>query len=130
MSEGRRRSVWRGPRSTGGCGCASFIVVLTLGLLLSLFNTDIGIGISVRVPPTEINATAAGSVGKKENASAVLPGYVRGHLGSNQDSSIRDLLSGFDVQVDQRSTGLAANHAYDLGRRGYGAVRFIIQSNM
>jgi hypothetical protein len=61
------------------------IIVLTLGLLLSLFNSDIGIGISLRVPFTDSNVTAAGSVGKKEHASAVLPAYARGHLGSNQD---------------------------------------------
>jgi hypothetical protein len=53
--------------------------------LLSLFNTDIGIGISVRVPLTDSNVTVAGSVGKKDRASDVLPGYVRGRLGSNQD---------------------------------------------
>jgi len=61
------------------------IVVLTLGLVLSLFNSDIGIGISVRVPLTDANVSAAGSVGKKEHAADVLPPYVRGHLGSNQD---------------------------------------------
>jgi len=60
-------------------------VVLTLGLLLSLFNTDLGIGLSVRVAFTDANITLAGSVGKKENASQALPAYVRGHLGSNQD---------------------------------------------
>jgi len=52
------------------------IVVLTLGLVLSLFNSDIGIGISVRVPLTDANVTVAGSVGKKDHASAVLPPYV------------------------------------------------------
>lgn len=85
MSEGRRRSGWRGPGGPGGCGCASVIVVLTLGLLLSLFSTDLGIGISVRVPFTDANVTLAGSVGKKEHASDALPAYVRGRLGSNQD---------------------------------------------
>jgi hypothetical protein len=85
MGEGRRRSGWRGRGGPGGCGCASVIVVLTLGLLLSLFNSDIGLGLSVRVPLTDSNITLAGSVGKKDRASAVLPSYARGHLGSNQD---------------------------------------------
>src|ERR1700737_652368 len=85
MSGERRRSGWRGPGSPGGCGCTSIIVVLPLGLFLSLFNTDIGIGLSVRVPLTDVNITAAGSVGKKDHAPDVLPAYVRGRLGSNQD---------------------------------------------
>jgi hypothetical protein len=54
-------------------------------LVLSLFNSDIGIGISVRVPFTDSNVTLAGSVGKKDHAAGVLPGYVRGRLGSNQE---------------------------------------------
>jgi hypothetical protein len=61
------------------------IVVLTLGLLLSLLNTDIGIGISVRVPLTQSNVTVAGSVGKKDRAAQALPAYVRERLGGNQD---------------------------------------------
>ena len=85
MSAARRRAGWRGPSSPGGCGCTSVIVVLTLGLLLSLFNTDIGLGISVRVPLTDSNVTVAGSVGKKDHAADVLPGYVRSRLGSNQE---------------------------------------------
>jgi hypothetical protein len=85
MSEERHRSRWRGTGGPGGCGCAGVIVVLTLGLILSLLNTDIGIGISVRVPFTESNVTVAGSVGKREHASDVLPAYVRGRLGGNQN---------------------------------------------
>jgi hypothetical protein len=54
-------------------------------LVLSLFNSDIGIGISVRVPFTDSNVTLAGSVGKKDHSADVLPGYVRGRLGSNQE---------------------------------------------
>jgi hypothetical protein len=54
-------------------------------LVLSLFNSDIGIGISVRVPLTDSNVTLAGSVGKKDHAADVLPGYVRSRLGSNQE---------------------------------------------
>ena len=64
----------RGGRGGGGCGCASLIVVLTVGLLLTLFNTAIGVGVSVRVPFTASNVTLAGSVGKKEKAPESLPG--------------------------------------------------------
>ena len=61
------------------------IVVLTLGLLLSLFNADIGIGVSVRIPFTDSNLTIAGSVGKKEKAADALPRYVQSKLGGNQN---------------------------------------------
>src|SRR5207245_10562895 len=69
MSENRRR--WRGGRGGCGCGCASIFVVLTAGLLLSLFSADVGIGVSVRVPFTESNITIAGSVGKKDKAAEI-----------------------------------------------------------
>jgi hypothetical protein len=81
---GRDRRRWRG----GGCGggCASVVVVLTAGLILSLFNAAIGIGFSVRVPFTSsTNVTLAGSVGKKEKAPDALPPYVHGKLGGNQN---------------------------------------------
>ncbi len=61
------------------------IVVLTAGLLLTLFNAAVGIGVSFRVPFTEINLTVAGSVGKKEKAVDALPPYVHGRLGGNQN---------------------------------------------
>lgn len=79
----RRGKGWH--RSKGGCGCAGVLVVLTVGLLLSLFNADIGIGVSVHVPFTNANITVAGSVGKKDHAEEVLPGYVHGRLGGNQN---------------------------------------------
>jgi hypothetical protein len=86
----RRREGWRWRRGgcNGGCsgGCASVIVVLTAGLILTLFNVAIGIGVSVRVPFTSsTNVTLAGSVGKKEKAPEALPPYVRGKLGGNQN---------------------------------------------
>jgi len=85
MDDGRRdRRGWRG----GGCGggCASVIVVLTFGLILSLFNAAVGIGVSVRVPFTSsTNVTLAGSVGKKDKAPDALPPYVHGKLGGNQN---------------------------------------------
>lgn len=61
-------------------------MVLTAGLILTLFNTAIGIGVSVRVPFTSsTNVTLAGSVGKKEKAPDALPSYVHGKLGTNDD---------------------------------------------
>ena len=83
MSESRGR--WRGGRGGCGCGCASIFVVLTAGLLLSLFNADVGIGVSVRIPFTESNVTVAGSVGKKDKAPNALPPYVHGRLASNEN---------------------------------------------
>ena len=60
-------------------------MVLTVGLLLSLFNGAIGIGVSIRVPFTDSNLTVAGSVGQKQKAVDSLPGYAEGRLGSNQN---------------------------------------------
>lgn len=83
--EGSRRR-WRGGRGgCGGVGCSSVVVVLTVGLLLTLFNTSVGVGASVRIPFTESNLTIAGSVGKKEKAPGALPPYVHGMLGGNQN---------------------------------------------
>ena len=61
------------------------IIVLTVGLLLTIFNTAISIGVSVRIPLTQSNVTVAGSVGKKEKAPDALPSYVHGKLGGNQN---------------------------------------------
>jgi hypothetical protein len=83
QEERRSRRRWRG--GCGGYGCASVGVVLTLGLLLSLFNAAIGIGVSVRVPLTSANVTLAGSVGKKDKSPDALPPYVHGKLGGNQN---------------------------------------------
>jgi hypothetical protein len=60
-------------------------VVLTVGLLLSLFNGAIGVGVTVRVPFTDSNLTLAGSVGKKEKAVSSLPNYTSGRLARNQN---------------------------------------------
>jgi hypothetical protein len=76
----------RGYRPSGwGFGCASVLVVLTIGLVLSLFHAAVGIGASVRVPFTDSNLTVAGSVGQKEKAVGALPGYAEGRLGGNQN---------------------------------------------
>ena len=87
MSEERRSERrWRGPRgNVGGCGCASVFVVLTVGLLLSIFNAALGIGVSIRVPFTQSNLTVAGSVGEKDKTVSALPEYVQGRVGKNQN---------------------------------------------
>jgi hypothetical protein len=79
---GKRRP-WRG--GGWGCGCTSVVVVLTAGLVLSLFNWAIGLGASVRVPFTSSNVTIAGSLGAKQKAPQVLPNYTRERLGGNQN---------------------------------------------
>jgi hypothetical protein len=60
-------------------------VVLTIGLLLSLFGAAIGVGVSIRVPLTDSNLTVAGSVGQKQKAVPSLPTYTEGRLGGNQN---------------------------------------------
>lgn len=60
-------------------------MVLTVGLILSFFNADVGLGLSVRVPLTNSNVTIAGSVGKKDKAIDALPSYVHGRLADNHN---------------------------------------------
>ena len=60
-------------------------MVLTLGLLLSVFNTAVGLGISVRVPFTGSNLSLAGTVGDKGKAPDVLPAYLKGKLADNHN---------------------------------------------
>ncbi len=74
-----------GNRGWGCGGCASFLVVITVGLILTLFGIAIGVGVSARIPFTQSNVTLAGSVGKKEKAPDALPSYVHGKLGGNQN---------------------------------------------
>ena len=83
MSDRRRYRPWRG--GTWGCGCTSVVVVLTAGLVLSLFNAAIGLGASVRIPFTSSNLTIAGSLGVKGKAPQALPGYTQERLGGNQN---------------------------------------------
>ena len=59
--------------------------MLTIGLLLTLFGSAVGIGASLGVPFTNSNITIAGAVGKKEKAVGALPGYVADKVGSNQN---------------------------------------------
>lgn len=72
-------------RRRRGFGCGGFLFVLILGVALSLFNTDIGIGLSVRVPFTQSNLTLAASIGAKNKTTDALPDYTRGRLGGNQN---------------------------------------------
>jgi hypothetical protein len=82
-NEGSRgRGSRRGRR---GWGCGGFLFVLIVGLALSIFNTDIGVGLSVRVPFTHSNLTLAASIGAKQKTGNALPDYTRGRLGGNQD---------------------------------------------
>ena len=83
--ESRRRSRGFRPRGGCGCGCGGFLVVLTLGIALSLFNTDFGVGVSARIPFTEANVTVAASIGAKAKAADALPAYAHGRLGGNQN---------------------------------------------
>lgn len=75
---------WRG-RGRYGCGLAGFFVVLTVGIILSLFNVVFGVGVSVRVPFTTSNVTLAGSLGAKDKAVGALPSYTQGRLAGNQN---------------------------------------------
>src|SRR2546428_9737308 len=68
-----------------GFGCASFFFVLTVGIVLSLFNAALSFGVSVRVPLTDSNFTVAGSVGGKDKAVVALPHYEEGRVGANEN---------------------------------------------
>jgi len=86
MSDGSgRRRGFRPGRGGCGAGCASLLVVLTVGLLLSLFNAAVGIGVSIQVPFSESNLIVAGSVGQKQKAVASLPNYAEGRLADNRN---------------------------------------------
>ena len=61
------------------------MVVLTVGIALSLFNADLGVGVSARIPFTQSNITLAGSIGAKDKAATALPDYTYGRLGGNQN---------------------------------------------
>src|ERR1700694_5733544 len=87
MSEETKQVRYRTRYRNRGCGfgCASFFFVLTVGIVMSLFNLAVGFGVSVRVPLTDSNVTVAGSVGSKDKAVAVLPPYAAGKVGGNQN---------------------------------------------
>jgi hypothetical protein len=87
MDAGDRKRPRRFKRAGGGCGfgCGGFFVVLTLGILLSLFNADFGIGLSIRVPFTQSNVTVAAAIGAKGKITNALPDYANSRLGGNQN---------------------------------------------
>jgi hypothetical protein len=83
-NEARPRRRGRGC-SRGGCGCALPSIVLVVGIILAIFSTNLGIGVSVRVPFTESNLSVAGSVGSKELAIDTLPNYVEQKVADNNN---------------------------------------------
>jgi hypothetical protein len=86
VEEERKRRWGKGPGCIGcGSGCGGFLVVFILGGALSLFNAAFSLGVSVGVPFTQNNITAAGSIGAKDKAEDALPEYLRGRLGGNQN---------------------------------------------
>jgi hypothetical protein len=66
-------------------GCALPSIVLVVGIILAIFGTNLGIGVSVRVPFTESNLSVAGSVGSKEMAIETLPNYVEQKVADNNN---------------------------------------------
>ncbi len=85
MNEEPRRTGFRYRNQGCGCGCGGFFLVLTVGIILSLFNAGVGIGASVRIPFTTSNITVAGSIGAKAKTVGSLPDYTEGRLGGNQN---------------------------------------------
>lgn len=71
----------RGPR----IGFAGFFVVITVGLILMLINVGFSIGLTLKIPFTNINITGAGCLGQKAKAVQALPSYTQGKLGDNHD---------------------------------------------
>jgi hypothetical protein len=76
-----------GGRPGCGClsGCGSFLFVLVLGGALSVFSAVFGVGVSVGIPFTQSNITAAGSIGTKDKVEGALPNYTRDRLAGNQN---------------------------------------------
>ena len=85
MNSGERTSETRSYRGGRGCGCTVPLVVLIVGIALALFGSNVGIGVSARVPFTESNLTWAGSVGSKDLAIDTLPDYVEQKVGDNSN---------------------------------------------
>lgn len=66
-------------------GWSFFFIVLIFGLLLATFSVGIGAAASVRIPFTPSNLSVGGSLGKKEVAEQVLPGYLRNRVADNSN---------------------------------------------
>jgi hypothetical protein len=56
-----------------------------LGGALSLFNVVFGLGVSIGIPFTQSNVTAAGAIGTKDKVVEALPNYAQGRLAGNQN---------------------------------------------
>lgn len=82
---GERTNETRSYRGGRGCGCAFPLVVLVVGITLALFGSNVGIGVSARVPFTESNLTLAGSVGSKDLAIDTLPDYIEQRVADNSN---------------------------------------------
>jgi hypothetical protein len=61
------------------------VLVLIVGVALSLVGTNVGVGLSFRIPSTQTNLTLAASIGEKQKTEQTLPAYTRGLLGGNQN---------------------------------------------
>jgi hypothetical protein len=83
--ESRPRRRGGGCARGGGCGCALPSFVVVVGIILAIFSTNLGIGVSVRVPFTESNLSIAGSVGSKDIATDTLPNYLKQKVADNND---------------------------------------------
>jgi hypothetical protein len=84
VSDGSRR--WGGPRGCGCLsGCGTFIFVFLVGGLLSLFGSVFGLGVSLGIPLTQSNITAAAAIGAKTKISDGLPTYVRQRVAGNEN---------------------------------------------
>jgi len=59
--------------------------VFLLGGALSLFGSVCGLGVSIGVPFTNNNITAAGAIGAKDKVTTGLPNYTEGRLAGNQN---------------------------------------------
>ena len=81
----RGNSESRPRRRGGGCGCAFPSFVVVDGIILAIFSTNLGIGVSVRVPFTESNLSVAASVGSKEMAIDTLPNYLEKKVADNNN---------------------------------------------
>lgn len=78
-------SMANGSDRRAGGGWSFFFLVLTLGIILALLSIGVGGGASVRIPFTQINISAGGSIGKKEVVKNALPNYLQGKIADNND---------------------------------------------
>ncbi len=60
-----------------------FFIVLIFGIILVLVNTSVGVGATLRIPSTDWNFSIGGSLGKKQDVSRALPGYLSSRVAGN-----------------------------------------------